>query len=83
MYLSRLRDIIVEEPEIQPGIDWWLWYHIVRKTQTWIIMKFVDIGTDAAAAYQHFKRGDLKYGFMTLFFVYLPGLVLSAGEDGL
>ena len=71
----------MEQPEIEPGCDGWLWYNIIRKAYTWIIMKFVDIGTDFAAAYQHFKRGDLRYGLLTLFFVYLPGLVLSSGTD--
>jgi len=77
--LMRLREIIVERPEIEPGCDKWLWYQIIRKTYSWILVKFIDIFTDFAAAYQHFKRGNLKYGFLTLFFVYLPGLVLSLG----
>jgi len=77
--LMRLKEIILDQPEIEPGCDWWLWYQIMRKSITWVMMKFIDIGTDLAVAYQHFKREDYKYGILTLFFVYLPGLVLSAG----
>jgi hypothetical protein len=77
--LDRLKEIILEKPEIEEGCDYKLWFHIIRKTITYIIMKLVDIATDFGAAYQHFKRGDLRYGFLTLFFVYLPGFVLSIG----
>jgi len=77
--LTRLKEIILEKPEIEEGCDYKLWYHIIKKTITYIIMKLVDIATDFGAAYQHFKRGDFKYGFLTLFFVYLPGFVLSVG----
>jgi len=77
--LDRLKEIILEKPEIEQGCDYKLWFHIIKKTITYIIMKLVDIGTDFGASYQHFKRGDLKYGFLTLFFVYLPGFVLSVG----
>eukprot|EP00090_Calanus_glacialis_P016767 TRINITY_DN26239_c0_g1_i1.p1 TRINITY_DN26239_c0_g1~~TRINITY_DN26239_c0_g1_i1.p1 ORF type:complete len:478 (+),score=77.25 TRINITY_DN26239_c0_g1_i1:95-1528(+) len=77
--LDRLKEIIMEKPEIEEGCDYKLWFHIIKKTITYIIMKLVDIATDFGAAYQHFKRGDLKYGFLTLFFVYLPGFVLSVG----
>eukprot|EP00092_Neocalanus_flemingeri_P029066 GFUD01031553.1.p1 GENE.GFUD01031553.1~~GFUD01031553.1.p1 ORF type:complete len:480 (-),score=73.85 GFUD01031553.1:159-1598(-) len=77
--LDRLKEIILEKPEIEQGCECKLWFHIIKKTITYIIMKFIDIGTDFGAAYQHFKRGDLKYGFLTLFFVYLPGFVLSVG----
>jgi len=77
--LDRLKEIIIEKPEIEEGCDYKLWFHIIKKTITYIILKLVDIATDCGAAYQHFKRGDLKYGFLTLFFVYLPGFVLSVG----
>jgi len=77
--LDRLKEIILEKPEIEEGCDYKLWFHIIKKTITYIILKLVDIATDFGAAYQHFKRGDLKYGFLTLFFVYLPGFVLSIG----
>jgi len=77
--LDRLKEIILEKPEIEEGCDYKLWFHIIKKTITYIIMKLVDIATDFGAAYQHFKRGDLHYGFLTLFFVYLPGFVLSIG----
>ena len=76
----RLREIIVEQPEIEAGCDYWLWFNIIRKTYSWILVKFVDIFTDFAAAYQHFKYENYKYGIFTLFFVYLPGLVLALGE---
>jgi hypothetical protein len=33
----------------------------------------IIIWPELGAAYQHFKRSDLDYGFLTLFFVYLPG----------
>jgi len=77
--LDRLKEIILEKPEIEEGCDYKLWFHIIKKTLTYIILKLVDIATDCGAAYQHFKRGDLRYGFLTLFFVYLPGFVLSIG----
>lgn len=77
--LDRLKEIILEKPEIEEGCDYKLWFHIIKKTITYIILKLVDIATDCGAAYQHFKRGDLRYGFLTLFFVYLPGFVLSIG----
>ena len=70
---ERLRNMVFETPHIEEGIDWKLWYHIIRKSITYVIMKFVDIITDFLAAYQHFKRGDINYGCLTLFFVYLPG----------
>ena len=76
----RLREIIIEQPEIEAGCDYWLWFNIIRKTYSWILVKFVDIFTDFAAAYQHFKYENYKYGVLTLFFVYLPGLVLALGE---
>ena len=77
--LDELKEMIMEKPEIQEGIDWKLWYHITTKTVTYVILKVVDIFTDFAAAYQHFKRSDVKYGALTLFFVYLPGFVISLG----
>ena len=77
----RLREIIVEQPEIEAGCDYWLWFNIFRKTYSWILVKFVDIFTDFAAAYQHFKYENYKYGILTLFFVYLPGLVLALGKE--
>ena len=77
----RLREIIIEQPEIEAGCDWWLWFNIVRKTYSWILVKFVDIFTDFAAAYQHFKYENYRYGLLTLFFVYLPGLVLALGGN--
>jgi len=77
--LQRLREIIIEQPEIEAGCDYWLWFNIIRKTYSWILVKFVDIFTDFAAAYQHFKYENYKYGVLTLFFVYLPGLVLALG----
>ena len=79
--ISRLREIIVEQPEIEAGCDYWLWFNIFRKTYSWILVKFVDIFTDFAAAYQHFKYENYKYGILTLFFVYLPGLVLALGKE--
>ena len=77
----RLREIIIEQPEIEAGCDWWLWFNIIRKTYSWILVKFVDIFTDFAAAYQHFKYENYRYGLLTLFFVYLPGLVLALGGN--
>jgi len=77
--LDRLKEIIFEKPEIEQGIDWALWYHITTKSVTYVLLKVVDIVTDCAAAYQHFKRDDVKYGALTLFFVYLPGFVISVG----
>jgi len=71
--LDRLKEIILEKPEIEQGVDWVLWYHITTKSITYVLLKIVDIVTDCAAAYQHFKRDDMKYGALTLFFVYLPG----------
>ena len=77
--LHRLKEIILEKPEIEEGFDWKLWYHIIVKSFTYVILKLADIITDFAAAYQHFKRADYKYGGLTLLFVYLPGFVISVG----
>ena len=77
--LHRLKEIIIEKPEIEEGFDWKLWYHIIVKSFTYVILKFGDIITDIAAAYQHFKRSDYTYGGLTLLFVYLPGFVISVG----
>ena len=77
--LHRLKEIVMEKPEIEEGFDWKLWYHIVVKSFTYVILKLADIVTDFAAAYQHFKRTDYKYGGLTLLFVYLPGFVISVG----
>ena len=77
--LDELKEIILEKPEIEEGCDWMLWYHITTKTLFYVILKIVDIFSDFAAAYQHFKRSDIKYGALTLFFVYLPGFVISFG----
>merc|ERR1719397_990935 len=71
--LHRLKEIILEKPEIEEGVDWRLWYHIIVKSFTYVILKMADIITDFAAAHQHFKREDYKYGGLTLLFVYLPG----------
>ena len=77
--LHRLKEIILEKPDIEEGFDWKLWYHIIVKSFTYVILKFADIITDFAAAHQHFKRSDYKYGGLTLLFVYLPGFVISVG----
>ena len=77
--LDKLKEIILEQPEIEPGCDFKLWYHIIHKSISYVLLKIADIITDFAAAYQHFKRQDLRYGALTLFFVYLPGLVISLG----
>ena len=77
--LHRLKEIIIEKPEIEEGFDWKLWYHIIVKSFTYVILKFADIITDFAAAYQHFKRSDYTFGGLTLLFVYLPGFVISVG----
>ena len=77
--LHRLKEIIIEKPEIEEGFDLKLWYHIIVKSFTYVILKFGDIITDIAAAYQHFKRSDYTYGGLTLLFVYLPGFVISVG----
>jgi len=77
--LDKLVEIIREKPEIEAGCDKWLWFHIIRKTFSQIIFKTIDIGTDLAAAGEHMQRRDWKYAALTLFFVYLPGFVLSAG----
>ena len=77
--LDKLKEIILEQPDIEPGCDFKLWYHIIHKSISYVLLKIADIFTDFAAAYQHFKRHDIRYGALTLFFVYLPGLVISIG----
>jgi len=77
--LDKFREMILEKPEIEQGVDWCLWFHITTKSISYVFLKFVDIVTDCAAAHQHFKRNDIKYGALTLFFVYLPGFVISVG----
>ena len=59
--LDRLKEIILEKPEIEAGCDYKLWYHIISKSVTYVLLKLVDIFTDFAAAYQHFKRHDYRF----------------------
>ena len=47
--LDRLKEIILEKPEIEQGVDWVLWYHITTKSVTYVLLKIVDIVTDCAA----------------------------------
>ena len=61
-FADRLKEIILEKPEVEAGCDFWLWFHIFRKSLTYVVLKLVDIGTDFAAAYQHFKREDWRWG---------------------
>ena len=48
--LDRLKEIILEKPEIEAGCDYKLWYHIISKSVTYVLLKLVDIFTDFAAA---------------------------------
>ena len=49
--LDKLKEIILEQPEIEPGCDFKLWYHIIHKSISYILLKIADIITDFAAAY--------------------------------
>jgi len=73
--IDRFKDLW--EPVEEQPYTTKLCFHIVRKSFTCVILPIIDVGTDFATAYQHLKYGDYLYCFLTLFFVFLPGLVLS------
>ena len=77
--VDRFNDLRTETIDLDEGYEKTIWFHIIRKFFSCVILPMIDIGTDLAAAFQHFKYQDYIYASLTLFFMYLPGLVMSLG----